>query len=96
MVEQEWQTQRTVIKTEPANSQAVYVPAYNSAVVYGAWPCPVYPRYYYPPPAYYYVSRTLTRLCHSPCAKLRHTPSVCLAASSERLIRRQAGTRRGR
>ena len=53
-VEQEPQTQQTVIKIEPANPQTIYVPAYNPAVVYGAWPYPTYPPYYYPPyPAYY-------------------------------------------
>lgn len=54
IVEQEPQTQQTVIKIEPANPEVVYVPAYNPTVVYGAWPYPAYPPYYYPPyPAYY-------------------------------------------
>ena len=30
----------------------VYVPTYNPTVVYGAWPYPAYPPYYYYPPAY--------------------------------------------
>jgi hypothetical protein len=28
----------------------VYVPVYNPTVVYGAWPYPAYPPYYWPPP----------------------------------------------
>jgi hypothetical protein len=54
-------TEQQVVKTEsqtiviqPANPQVVYVPAYNPTVVYGTWPYPAYPPYYYPPsPAYY-------------------------------------------
>jgi len=42
----------TVIKIEPANPQVVYVPTYNPAVVYGTWPYPAYPPYYYYPPGY--------------------------------------------
>ena len=41
-----------IIKIEPANPQVVYVPTYNPTVVYGAWPYPAYPPYYYYPPAY--------------------------------------------
>lgn len=44
--------QTTVIKIEPADPQVVYVPTYNPTVVYGAWPYPAYPPYYYYPPAY--------------------------------------------
>jgi hypothetical protein len=42
----------TVIKIEPANPEVVYVPVYNPTVVYGPWPYPMYPPYYYYPPAY--------------------------------------------
>jgi Protein of unknown function (DUF3300) len=42
----------TVIKIEPADPQVVYVPTYNPTVVYGAWPYPAYPPYYYYPPGY--------------------------------------------
>ncbi|RZL90478.1 MAG: DUF3300 domain-containing protein, partial [Variovorax sp.] len=59
LVEQEPQTQQTIIKIEPANPEVVYVPAYNPTVVYGAWPYPAYPPYYYPPPAYYYPGAAL-------------------------------------
>lgn len=41
-----------IIKIEPANPQVVYVPSYNPTVVYGAWPYPAYPPYYYYPPGY--------------------------------------------
>jgi hypothetical protein len=44
--------QTTIIKIEPANPQVVYVPTYNPTVVYGAWPYPAYPPYYYYPPGY--------------------------------------------
>jgi hypothetical protein len=44
--------QTTVIKIEPADPQVVYVPTYNPTVVYGAWPYPAYPPYYYYPPGY--------------------------------------------
>ena len=40
----------------PANPQVVYVPMYNPTVVYGAWPYPTYPPYYYPPPPGYAVA----------------------------------------
>jgi len=42
----------TVIKIEPTNPEVVYVPTYNPSVVYGAWPYPAYPPYYYYPPGY--------------------------------------------
>jgi len=44
--------QTTIIKIEPANPQVVYVPTYNPTVVYGGWPYPAYPPYYYYPPGY--------------------------------------------
>ena len=48
IVEKETQT----IIIEPANPEVVYVPAYNPTVVYGGWPYPAYPPYYYYPPGY--------------------------------------------
>src|SRR4029079_9172925 len=42
----------TIIKIEPTNPEVVYVPTYNPTVVYGAWPYPAYPPYYYYPPGY--------------------------------------------
>jgi hypothetical protein len=41
---------QTVIKIEPTDPQTVYVPTYNPSVVYGPWPYPAYPPYYYYPP----------------------------------------------
>ncbi|RZI40902.1 DUF3300 domain-containing protein [Herbaspirillum sp. HC18] len=42
----------TIIKIEPTNPEVVYVPTYNPTVVYGSWPYPAYPPYYYYPPGY--------------------------------------------
>ena len=44
---------------EPAQPQAVYVPTYNPAVVYGPWMYPSYPPYYWPPPYGYYGGAVL-------------------------------------
>jgi hypothetical protein len=52
IVEQPAGSQTTVVKIEPSNPQVVYVPSYNPTVVYGAWPYPAYPPYYYYPPGY--------------------------------------------
>ncbi|HEY2979378.1 MAG TPA: DUF3300 domain-containing protein, partial [Burkholderiaceae bacterium] len=46
--------QQTIIKIEPAQPDVIYVPAYNPTVVYGTWPYPYYPPYYWPPYSYYY------------------------------------------
>jgi uncharacterized membrane protein YgcG len=48
----EQQGTATIIKIEPADPQVVYVPVYNPTVVYGPWPYPAYPPYYYYPPGY--------------------------------------------
>jgi hypothetical protein len=48
----EQQGTTTIIKIEPADPQVVYVPVYNPTVVYGPWPYPAYPPYYYYPPGY--------------------------------------------
>lgn len=50
-VKSEQQAGQQVIVIEPTNPQTVYVPYYEPAVVYGAWPYPTYPPYYFPPPA---------------------------------------------
>ena len=42
----------TYITIEPTNPEVVYVPTYDPVVVYGAWPYPAYPPYYYYPPGY--------------------------------------------
>jgi hypothetical protein len=44
--------EQKIIRIEPASPQVIYVPAYNPTVVYGAWPYPAYPPYYYYPPGY--------------------------------------------
>lgn len=59
IVEQEPQTQQTVIKIEPANPEVVYVPSYNPTVVYGSWPYPAYPPYAYAPAPYWYPGAAL-------------------------------------
>jgi Protein of unknown function (DUF3300) len=41
-----------VIGIEPASADTIYVPYYNPSVVYGDWPYPDYPPYYFPPPGY--------------------------------------------
>jgi hypothetical protein len=43
---------RQVIAIQPTDPDTVYVPYYDPAVVYGAWPYPDYPPYYWPPPPY--------------------------------------------
>jgi hypothetical protein len=50
MVTQE--AEQRVIEIEPASPEVVYVPYYDPAVVYGEWPYPDYPPYYYAPPNY--------------------------------------------
>ena len=46
--------QQEAITIEPASPETVYVPLYNPAVVYGTWPYPAYPPYYWYPSAMYY------------------------------------------
>ena len=41
---------KQVIVIEPTDPETVYVPYYDPAVVYGAWPYPAYPPYYWPTP----------------------------------------------
>jgi hypothetical protein len=50
----------TVIKIESANPQVVYVPTYNPTVVYGTWPYPSYPPYYYYPPGHVASARAVS------------------------------------
>lgn len=45
---------KQVIVIAPVQPNTIYVPYYNPAVVYGPWPYPAYPPYYWaPPPGYY-------------------------------------------
>jgi hypothetical protein len=41
-----------IIGIEPAAPGVVYVPSYDPLVVYGPWPYPTYPPYYYYPPGW--------------------------------------------
>lgn len=41
-----------IIGIEPAEPGVVYVPTYDPLVVYGPWPYPAYPPYYYYPPGW--------------------------------------------
>ncbi|HXX80183.1 MAG TPA: DUF3300 domain-containing protein [Thermodesulfovibrionales bacterium] len=50
--EQKVVVEKETIIIQPANPEVVYVPTYNPTVVYGAWPYPAYPPYYYYPPGY--------------------------------------------
>ena len=43
---------KEVIVIEPTDPDTIYVPYYDPAVVYGGWPYPAYPPYYFPPPGY--------------------------------------------
>jgi hypothetical protein len=43
-------SQDQTITVEPANPSTVYVPVYDPTIVYGTWPYPDYPPYYFPPP----------------------------------------------
>ena len=52
-------TQQQTIVIEPAQANVVYVPNYNPAAVYGAWPYPSYPPVYLPPPVGYPVGTAL-------------------------------------
>src|SRR6476646_6064827 len=48
------------IAIEPTDPQTIYVPYYDPAVVYGAWPYPDYSPYYFPPPPGYYAGGAIT------------------------------------
>jgi hypothetical protein len=40
------------IVIEPVNPQVIYVPVYDPTIIYGAWPYPAYPPYYWYPHRY--------------------------------------------
>lgn len=44
--------ERPIISIEPPASGVVYVPTYDPLIVYGPWPYPAYPPYYYYPPGW--------------------------------------------
>ena len=43
---------RQIIAIEPTDPETIYVPYYDPAVVYGSWPYPAYPPYYFGYPGY--------------------------------------------
>ncbi len=45
----------TTIVIEQTDPEVVYVPGYDTTVVYGSWGYPSYPPYYFPPPVGYYT-----------------------------------------
>ena len=49
-----------IIEIEPASPDVAYVPHYDPGVVYGDWPYPDYPPYYYPPPSGYIVGGAIS------------------------------------
>src|SRR5258706_1388367 len=46
------QENKQVIVIEPTDPNTVYVPYYDPAIVYGEWPYPAYPPYYFAAPPY--------------------------------------------
>ena len=52
-------TQGQTIVIEPATPEVIYVPVYNPLVVYGVWPYPGFPPYYFPPPPGYFFGNVL-------------------------------------
>ena len=52
-------TEDQMIAINPANPQEVYVPYYDPATAYGAWPYSAYPPYAFPPPVGYGVAAGL-------------------------------------
>lgn len=53
-------TGATIIRIEPSRPEVVYVPVYNPVLVYGPWPYPAYPPFYWYPPAYAAANATFT------------------------------------
>jgi hypothetical protein len=43
-------TEDQQVTIEPMNPEMLYVPYYDPTLVYGAWPWPDYPPFYFPPP----------------------------------------------
>ena len=52
-------TEDQTISIAPTDPQVVYVPSYDPATAYGAWPYPSYPPYAFPPPVGYGVAAGL-------------------------------------
>lgn len=66
-------TEGETIVIEPASPDVLYVPAYDSGVVYGPWPYPDYPPYFFPPPLIYYYGPLLTGIQFSVGFVIVHT-----------------------
>lgn len=49
---------RTIV-IRPANPGVIYVPVYDPLLIFGVWPYPAYPPFYFPPPPGYIVEPTL-------------------------------------
>ena len=97
MVSQE--SSQQIIEIEPASPDAVYVPYYDPAVVYGEWPYPEYPPYYYPPPAGYIVGGAIaTGIAWGVAYASRGAPRMARSARPPppRDCRRGPGTRHPR
>jgi hypothetical protein len=63
---------KQVIVIEPTTPETVYVPYYEPQVVYGSWPYPDYPPYYFPPASGWVLGGAIARV--SPGA--RQSPSA--------------------
>ncbi len=50
--EQTVTTEGETIVIEPAEPDVIYVPVYDPGIIYGSWPYPRYPPYYYYPPGW--------------------------------------------
>ncbi len=46
-------TEEETVVIEPASPETVYVPCYDPTLIYGVWPYPAYPPFYYPLPECY-------------------------------------------
>jgi len=58
---------------EPTSSTELYVPYYEPATVYGAWPYPDYAPYYFPPAAGYFAAGVLaTGIAFGAAVAVRH------------------------
>jgi hypothetical protein len=53
------EAQKQYVVIEPSSPTEIYVPYYEPAVVYGAWPYPAYPPYYWPPAPGYVAGTAL-------------------------------------
>ncbi len=58
--EQVVKVEQEKIIIESPSPQVVYVPTYNPTVIYGPWPYPAYPPYYYYPPGYVATSNLIS------------------------------------